>query len=101
MRQVAVSPERLRNAQEQAQRGGEQAVHPGGSKEGPMDEIVGNVLAFHQTPSAMTGASGQTMQHRAVQGGERHQNGVAAGEPPDFRPRAIPCDGCHGVQRSL
>ena len=42
MRQVTVAPERLRDSQQNTQSGGESAVHPRRSEEGPVDEIVRN-----------------------------------------------------------
>jgi hypothetical protein len=71
MRQVPVSPERLRNAQENAQRGGEQAVHPGRSKEGAMDEIVSDRVRVPPHAEGDDRRERPDCQHRTVQRGER------------------------------
>ncbi len=42
MREVAVAPEGLRKAEEQTQRGGEEAVEAGRPEEGPVDEVMGD-----------------------------------------------------------
>ena len=65
--------------------GGEQPVHPGRSEKGPVDEIVRDGVGVPPHSEGDDGRQRPQDEDASVQCRQRHQNRVAAGEPPHSR----------------
>ena len=94
--QVAVAPERLRHAEQDAQIEAEQGVKPARPEERPVDEVVRDGVGVPPQTHGDDRQDRRSQQQAAVGRGQRHEQGVPRRMPQDARPRHVQGGSAHG-----